>query len=192
MKIAFEIYPPLVGKDGNNINEKNHQKYENIIPKIEDSSRSWKGLLDIDTISNTLPRLCLAFKIIGVLLYGLWMNIANCDKIPPTKLAKFKLGMIMCFIGAFHFCVVCYVSKKVTAFLTLILTILIGIFEGFYFWIILAYINAMETPLVCKIERFHSHYPIGCTDCDIIEASLSGMIPRNCTFNDNIKLRKFK
>ena len=163
------------------------QLYYKLPQKIEDSSRSWKGLHDIDTISNILPRLFLAFKIIGVLLYGLWMNIANCDKIPPTVLAKLKLGMIMCFIGAFHFCVVCYVSKKVTAFLTLILTILLWIFEGFYFWIILAYINAMETPLVCKIERFHSHYPIGCTDCDIIEASLSRMIPRNCTFNDNIK-----
>ena len=96
-----------------------------------------ESLHDIDTISNNLARLFLAFKIIGLLLYGLWMNIANCDKIPPTVLAKLKLGMIMCFIGAFHFCVVCYVSKKVTAFLTLILTILFGIFEGFYFWIIL-------------------------------------------------------
>ena len=120
------------------------------------------------------------------------MNIGNYDKIPPTELAKLKLGMIMCVIGVFHFCVVWHVSKKVTAFLTLILTILFGIFEGFYFWIILAYINAMEIPLVCKIERFHSHYPIGCTDCGIIEASLSGMIPRNCTFNDDIKPNTYK
>ena len=113
------------------------------------------------------------------------MNVANCEKIPPTELAKFRLGMIMCVIGVFHFCVVWHVSKKVTAFLTLILTILLWIFEGFYFWIILAYINAMETPLVCKIERnglnpsIHSQYPIGCSDGDIIKGT-----PTNCTFYD--------
>ena len=113
------------------------------------------------------------------------MNVAICDKIPPTKLAKFKLGMIMCVIGVFHFCVVWHVSKKVTAFLILVLTILFGIFEGIYFWIILAYIDAMETPLVCKIERsglnpsVHSQYPIGCSDGDIIKGT-----PTNCTFYD--------
>ena len=152
---------------------------------MEDSSRSWKGLYNIDPISNILPRLSLAFKIIVVLIYGLWINIANCEKIPPTELTKFKLAMIMCVIGVFHFCVVCHVSKRVTPFLSLILTILLGIFEGFYFWIILVYINAMETPLVCKIERsglnpsVQSQYPIGCSECDIIKGT-----PTNCTFYD--------
>ena len=120
---------------------------------------------------------------IGLLTCGVWMNFA--DNIPATV----KSGMIICAIGVvIHFCIVCIVSNRIT----LILTLLLGIFEGFYFWIIFAYINAMETPLVCKIERFHSHYPIGCTDCDIIEASLNGMISRNCTFNDNIKLNTYK
>merc|ERR550534_570133 len=99
------------------------------------------------------------------------MNFA--DNIPATV----KSGMIICAIGVvIHFCIVCIVSNRIT----LILTLLLGIFEGFFFWIILAYIDAMETFLLCRIERsglilsissdYKSVYPNGCSDCDIIEA----------------------
>jgi len=153
------------------------------IPEIEDSTRSWKGLFDIDTISNNMARLLLAFKMIGLLTCGVWMNFA--DNIPATV----KSGMIICAIGVvIHFCIVCIVSNRIT----LILTLLLGIFEGFFFWIILAYIDAMETFLLCRIERsglilsissdYKSVYPNGCSDCDIIEAwHQRGMIPTNCT-----------
>ena len=111
------------------------------IPEIENSTRSWKGLFDIDTISNNMARLLLAFKMIGLLTCGVWMNFA--DNIPATV----KSGMIICAIGVvIHFCIVCIVSNRIT----LILTLLLGIFEGFFFWIILAYIDAMETFLLCR------------------------------------------
>ena len=191
MEIAFETHPPLMKtEDGINTNE-------NIIPKIENSSRSWNNLLVIDTISNKTARfLLLAFKIFGLLFCGLWMNVANCDKIPPTlKSGLFDFYMIICAICIFHFCVVCIVSRTETGFLTFILTLLLTFFEGVYLWVILAYIERMERPLLCRKEReimtFHpnfksnwTNYPIGCSDCDIIEATQRGKIPTNCTFFD--------
>ena len=77
------------------------------IPEIENSTRSWKGLFDIDTISNNMARLLLAFKMIGLLTCGVWMNFA--DNIPATV----KSGMIICAIGVvIHFCIVCIVSNR--------------------------------------------------------------------------------